>query len=58
MGLNINQHFKKNGMKNIDLTRYTIPVNPAQIEAVKIFWNILNTKIGTPMPKTAKFLIV
>ena len=30
-------------MKNIDLTRYTIPVNPAQIEAVKIinkeeFW--------------------
>ena len=37
------EHFKKNGMKNIDLTRYTIPVNPAQIEAVKIinkeeFW--------------------
>ena len=30
-------------MKNIDLTRYTIPVKPAQIEAVKIinkneFW--------------------
>ena len=37
------EHFKKNGMKNIDLTRYTIPVKPAQIEAVKIinkneFW--------------------
>ena len=37
------EHFKKNGMKNIDLTRYTIPVKPAQIEAIKIinkneFW--------------------
>ena len=37
------EDFKKNGMKNIDLTRYTIPVYPAQIEAVKIinkeeFW--------------------
>ena len=29
-----------------------------QIEAVGIFWNILNIKIGTPMPKTAKFLIM
>jgi hypothetical protein len=36
-------NFKKNGFENIDLQRYTIPVKPAQIEAVKIinaseFW--------------------
>jgi hypothetical protein len=35
--------FRQNGIKNIDLTRYPIPVNPAQIEALKIinkneFW--------------------
>jgi len=37
------QNFKKNGYQNHDLSRYMIPVNPAQIEAVKIineseFW--------------------
>lgn len=37
------EKFKQNGLENIDLTRYLIPVNPAQIEAVKIinkneFW--------------------
>lgn len=36
-------NFKQNGLENIDLKRYSIPVKPAQIEAVKIinkneFW--------------------
>ena len=29
-----------------------------QIEAVEIFWNILDIEIGMSMPKTAKFLIM
>ena len=29
-----------------------------QIEAVEIFWNILNIEIGMSVPKTAEFLIM
>lgn len=48
------ENFTKNGMEAIDLTRYLIPVSPAQIEAVKIitkneFWLTSESEAkGTP----------